>query len=143
MSSNTLSKTVELLDGKFKFSGAARNDDKLTIDYFPPYGGGEGSTSLELLLISLSTCVGYSVGMLIRKMNKEIKSFQIIAFGERREEHPTCFKKINLQFNMITDAEDKELEKAMTLSEEKYCPVWAMIKNNVEVKIDYKLLEHE
>ena len=44
MNSNTLSTSVELVDAKFKFSGVARNEDTLTIDYFPPYGGGEGFT---------------------------------------------------------------------------------------------------
>jgi putative redox protein len=141
MSNNSLTTSVELLDGKFKFSGVARNDDKLTIDYFPPYGSGAGFTSLELLLISLSTCVGSSVAMLIRKMNREIKTYKINAFGERREEHPTCFTKINLQFDLETNAEEEEIEKAISLSEEKYCPVWAMIKNNVEVKIEFNLVK--
>jgi uncharacterized OsmC-like protein len=31
-------------------------------------------------------------------------------------------------------------QKAIQLSEETYCPVWAMVKNNVEIETDYKII---
>ena len=135
MSSSILKTTIMLLDGKFKYLGTGRNDAKITVDYFPPYGDGEGFTSLELFLVSLSTCAGSSITMLLKKMNKDIKRFQVISEGDRREEHPTCFTKVTLNIEIETDAEEDDINKAIKMSEEKYCPVWAMIKGNVEVQI--------
>jgi putative redox protein len=134
-----LTTSVELLNDKFKFSGIARDNQPIQVDYNKPMGDGEGYTSLELFLISLSTCSASSIVFLVRKMNKTIKTLKVSAIGERRTEHPTCFSSITLSFDIYTDALPQEIDHAIKLSEEKFCPVWAMIKNNVEVKIGYTL----
>jgi putative redox protein len=74
-------------------------------------------------------------------MRKTITGFEIHSRGIRREEHPTCFKSILLTIDLKSDdTTDEDLNKVIKLSEDTYCPVWAMIKGNVEVEIKYNII---
>ncbi|MEI6766087.1 MAG: OsmC family protein [Bacteroidota bacterium] len=136
-----LNTTVELINNKLHFNGTAGNNTPVSIDYFPPLGDDLGYTSLELLLLSLSSCVGSAVITFLRKMNKEITGFKIISKGIRKEEHPTGFKSITLNI-LITapDTSSDDMDKVIQLTEDKYCPVWSMLKGNVELFINYQIV---
>ena len=137
-----LEAVVELLNQKVKFKGIADSKDPIIIDYIPPVGDGEGYTSLELLLLSFSSCSATSVLSLLRKMKKNITGFKVNAKGIRREIHPLSFEKINLEFIINSgDTTETDVNKAIQLSEETYCPVWAMLKNNVEINTAYHIIE--
>ncbi|QHQ63391.1 OsmC family peroxiredoxin [Anaerocolumna sedimenticola] len=132
--------TASLMNEKVKFKGVSRSNPEIILDYNPPIGDGEGYTSLELFLISLATCSGTSIAVLLRKMRKDVSGLRINIKGDRREQHPTYFEKIHLEFNLVSkDAEDADFEKAIKLSEESFCPVWNMVKNNVEISYEYNI----
>jgi putative redox protein len=138
--SKELITAVKLVNDKLHFIGTVDSNQPVSIDYVPPLGDNLGYTSLELFLLSLSSCVGSSVLTFLRKMKKTISSCEIIAKGLRREEHPTCFKTIELTIVMISsDTSQNDIEKVIKLSEELYCPVLAMIKGNVEVEFRYSI----
>jgi putative redox protein len=142
--SNELKVTLNLVNDKLHFTGRADSKEIINIDYTPPFGDNLGHTSLELFLLSLSSCVGSSILLLLRKMKKTIIKFEVNAKGIRREHHPTCFEKINLEYLITSDdVKNEDVDKVIKLSEETYCPVWAMIKNNVEVNIEYKIILNE
>jgi putative redox protein len=138
--SKELNASITLVNDKLHFETKVGENKPISIDYTPPLGDNLGYTSLELFLLSLSSCVGSSVLTFLRKMRKTISGFEIHSKGIRREEHPTCFKSILLTIDLKSDdttAED--LNKVIKLSEDTYCPVWAMIKGNVEVEIKYSI----
>jgi putative redox protein len=138
--SKELCTSVELVNQKLHFTGKANASESLSIDYTPPLGDGLGFTSLELLLLSLSSCVGSSVLVFLRRMQKTIRGFCINAKGIRREEHPTCFSRIFLDINLQSpDISEADLDKVVKLSEQTYCPVWAMLKGNVEIEVRYNI----
>jgi putative redox protein len=129
--------SLVLVNDKLHFNGQADCNQPVSIDYTPPLGDNLGYTSLELLLLSLSSCIGSSVLTLLRKMRKTITSFEIDSNGFRRQEHPTAFKTIILDLKLTSpNTTPEELRKVISLSEETYCPVWAMMKGNVEIVIN-------
>lgn len=135
-----LTATASLVNDKVKFRGVSGSNPEVILDYTPPIGDGEGYTALELFLVSLATCSGTAIALLLRKMRKDMSGLEVSAKGSRREQHPTYFEKIHLEFNLVsTDAEDADIEKAVKLSEESICPVWNMIKNNVEISYGYNI----
>jgi putative redox protein len=139
--SNQLSTVIELVNNRLHFNGMVEGKEPVSIDYTPPLGDNLGYTSLELFLISFSTCVGSSVLTFLRRMNKQINAFKIQALGCRREEHPTCFKNIELIVELDSpDISEADFYRVLKLSEDTYCPVWAMIKGNVEVTVTLKQL---
>ena len=138
--SKELSVSLDLLNARLHFSGQVGKNQSLSIDYFPPLGDNLGYTSLELLLLSLSSCVGSSVLVFLRKMNKTIGGLHIRANGIRKTEHPTGFSTIRLELKLQSpDTTPQELEKVIRLSEETYCPVWSMLKGNVQMTIPDKV----
>lgn len=132
---------VNLANQKVQFSGVARSNPPVTFDYWPPLGDGQGYTGLEMLLMSLAACSGTSIVSLLRKMRKDVTALKIVAKGERRATHPTSFEKIGLEFSLESkDATDADLQKAIQLSEQTYCPVWAMLKNSTEIVSKYRIM---
>ena len=136
-----LAVSVDLVNDNIKFTGSLRDNPPITVDYTPPIGDGEGYTSLELFLISLATCVGSTVLLVLRKMRKTITGCQVRAHGVRREEHPTCFRTISVELTLNSlDVTESDVQNALRIAETSLCPVWAMIKNNVEVTASYQII---
>lgn len=132
--SNLLEAKIQLLNEGVKFKSVVEGKPEIITDYLPPYGDGLSILPLELFLISFGTCVGGVVSPLLKKMGKQVQDLQIMVQGKRREEHPLCFEEIKLIISVTSvDATVEDLKKVMNLAEEKICPVWAMIKGNVNV----------
>ena len=134
---------VQLINQKVKFTGVskANPDQPITFDYKPPMGDGEGFNGLELLLMSLSGCSATAVVYLLRKMGKTVSGLEVNAKGVRREQPPIKFEKIHLEFILNSeDIKDDDIQKAIQLAEQSVCPVWQMIKNNVEVVAEYTIV---
>jgi putative redox protein len=84
----------------------------------------------------LSSCIGSASLTFLRKKRKNISGLEILSKGIRRSEHPTGFETIFLEINLkSSDTTADDLKKVLKLSEDTYCPVWAMIKGNVEVVV--------
>ncbi len=133
--------TAVLTDNKVHFQAVSRDCISIDIDYPPPLGEGNGYTSLEIFLISLATCSGTSVTALLRRMGKSITGLKVHASGIRKDQHPTSFETIHLNFEISGDADDISVQKAIRTSEEMFCPVWAMIKGNVKVTTGFSITE--
>jgi putative redox protein len=134
MTLNKLETTTTLVNGKVRFSGNARNIPSVFMDYFPPVGDGEGYTGLEMLLLSLSGCSCTAIKILLQKMNKTVDGLRVEASGIRQETAPYAFSRIDLNYMLTSpDASETDLEKAIRLAETSMCPVWSLLKGNVEI----------
>jgi putative redox protein len=132
-----------LINQKIKFSGVSKANphQPVTFDYKPPIGDGQGYNGLELLLMSLSGCSATAVVYLLRKMKKTVSGLEVKAKGIRREQPPIKFEKIYLEFILNSkDSSDADIKKAILMAEQSVCPVWQMIKNNVEVVSEYRVI---
>lgn len=132
---------LTLINNKLHFNGEVEGNQPISIDYIPPIGDGLGYTSLELLLLSLSSCLGSALLTFLRRMQKNIGGFEIKAKGFRNTEHPIGFKTITLEILINSNnTAEAEVEKLIKMAEDTYCPVWAMVKGNVEVRTLVKIL---
>jgi putative redox protein len=140
MSAEPLTVQINLTNNKLRFESTLRDNDTIVSDYIPPLGDGHGYMPLELFLVSLATCSGGTIVSLLRKKRKTVTAFTMRVEGFRREEHPTIFEKIVLHCELVSqDATDEDMRRCIELTEEKYCPVWAMIKGNVEVVCEFHI----
>lgn len=133
--------TVGNLQGKMQLTGKGHTGHEVRIDYTPPLGEDNGFTSLELLMVSLAGCSGHTVQYILGKMGKKLEKLEVHAVGKRRMDvHPTVLTAIELHFDLGGEALDApSVEKAIKLSEETYCPAWAMLKNSVAVSWSYSI----
>jgi len=138
--SKEVNASILLVNEKLHFEGIVDGNEAISIDYFPPLGDNLGYTSLELFLLSLSSCVGSAVLTFLRRMNVAIQSFEASAKGIRREEHPTGFKNITIEISVQSpNLTEEDMKKVIALAEDKYCPVYSMIKGNTEIRINFNI----
>ena len=133
--------TVRSTNERLGYVGGLRSLHPIDIDYVPPLGDGRGYTPLEMLLMSLAACSGGTIGLLLRKMGKTVSDIAVKAQGNRREQHPTSFRDIRLEFTVTSgDVRDADMQKVIKLAEESVCPVWAMVKGNAEITTAYRIV---
>ena len=135
--------TVSLTDGKLGFTGVSGSNPgrSVSFDYAPPAGAGQGYNGLELLLMSLAGCSATAFVYLLRKMGKDVAGLSVSAKGVKAGRPPLKFERISLLFTLKSrDAGGEDVKKALELAETAVCPVWQMLKNNVEVKADCEIL---
>jgi len=135
--------TVNLTNQKVQFTGMSKSnpDRPIAFDFKPPIGDGQGYTGLELLLMSFAGCSGTAIAYLLRKMGKSISGLKVNAKGIRRDQPPIKFERVSLEFILNSkDTKDADIQKAIQLAEDSVCPVWQMVKNNVEVSTEYKII---
>jgi uncharacterized OsmC-like protein len=139
--SKTLTASISLLNEKIHFEGKVEGNEPVSIDYTSPLGDNLGYTSLELFLLSLSSCAGSAILVLLRKMNKQIEKFEIISVGERKVNHPAGFESISMLVKIeSSDTAATDLEKVFERIEA-ICPVLSMLDKGVKTAINFKLNE--
>jgi len=71
-------------------------------------------------------------------MKAEIEDFNVDIEAEREDEHPKRFKKIHLNYYIKgKNLDKKKVEKAINLSENKYCSASASL--NAEITSSYEI----
>jgi putative redox protein len=118
------------------------NGHKIIIDAKPEVGGQDrGPRPKTLMLAALGGCTSMDVISILKKMRVEVKSLNVIVEGELSEDHPRRFQKMHVIYELEGDnlPMDK-IEKAVTLSEEKYCGVSAVYREAIELSSEIRLL---
>ena len=116
---------------------------KVITDATKEVGGSDlGPRPKKLMLTSLAGCTGIDVIMILKKMKVEPEAFNVIVEGELTEEHPRYYHKIKViyKFKGKNLPKDK-LEKAVKLSEEKYCGVSAVYKKAIDMETEIQVEE--
>jgi len=111
--------------GGLKFSGTSRFGHQITTDGSKQAGGKEeGYQPVELLLFGLAGCTGIDVVLISQKMKQEISGLTINIEAEQNPDFPKFVARANLEYVFTgRDLKSEMLEKAITLSQEKYCSV--------------------
>jgi len=121
--------------GMLFFSKTTSGHD-LILDASGNVGGKDaGSRPKELILFSLMGCTGMDVVSLLRKM-RVIDNLELLKLEveyENAQEHPKVFTKIHLKyiFKFNNEPPKDKVEKAVNLSQERYCAVSAMLRQVV------------
>jgi putative redox protein len=128
-------KTEIVFQGGMKFEGTSdRSGKTVDIDFAKEGEPIAGFTPLELLLTSLCGCSGQVVVGLLKTMGQEVKDLTVQAHGVKRESHPTVLTSVELEFEFRGGRVDgASVEKAFALSEDRFCPVWVMLKESVPI----------
>ncbi|MBN2799577.1 MAG: OsmC family protein [Deltaproteobacteria bacterium] len=107
-----------------------------TIDADEAVGGkNQGPKPKGLTLSSLAGCTGMDVISILTKMRIPVQTLEVTARAELTEEHPKRFKKIITRYE-VTGPDDisvERIQRAVVLSEERYCGVSATLKPSVEM----------
>jgi putative redox protein len=119
---------------------AGDGEHTVTMDYpLEPGQAVAGLTPLKLLLASLTGCIGNTVPMLLAKRGQPVRSLQVTAKGQRRDEHPSVFTRIDVELVLHGDLDPEVVEHCIALADEKLCPVWAMLRPATPIVTSYRI----
>lgn len=125
---------VNLKDGMY-FVGEL-NGFEVPVDADEKVGGrNRGPRPKGLILTSLVGCTAMDVISILRKMKIEPDEFSVEAETELTDEHPKVFKKVVITYRLKGEGlVPEKVEKAVKLSQDKYCGVSAMLKKAVPLE---------
>ncbi len=119
------------------------NGHKITIDAVPEVGGeNRGPRPKPFMLAALGGCTAMDVISILKKMRIEVDKFNVTVEGDLTEEHPKQFYKMHVIYEFTgKNLPLEKLQKAVDLSEERYCGVSAVYKKVMELSSEIKIIE--
>jgi putative redox protein len=127
---------------KVAFEGEI-NGHKILVDANEESGGSNlGVPPKRLMLAALAGCTGIDVIMILKKMKVVPEAFNVIVEADVTEEHPMHYTKMKVVYQFKgKDLPLDKLEKAVKLSEEKYCGVTAVYRKAMDMELEIRVIE--
>jgi putative redox protein len=95
----------------------------------------------DLLLLAAASCSAHDVIEILRKQREPLEDLKVVCRGEQQSEPPYTFTQIQLHYIATGAVSVQKLEKAIQLSEEKYCSVLSTLRPGVPISSDYEIIE--
>jgi putative redox protein len=127
--------TLERFDENFGFKARAGNHEMILDTAVEIGGNDQGFRPMELMLVSLAGCSAIDIIHILNKGKHAIRSYTATVEAERRDELPRIFSTIDMIITVDTDAPDTVLERAVKLTKEKYCSVYAVLEASAPVTL--------
>ncbi len=127
---------------KMRFSTSVNGHDMI-LDADESVGGEDkGPRPKPLMLVALGGCTGMDVISILRKMRVDVDDFHVKVEGELTDEHPRHYHRIHVVYEFRgKDLPMDKLEKAVSLSEERYCGVSAVYRQAAEMTSEIRIIE--
>jgi putative redox protein len=98
----------------------------------------EGCIPTDSLLMSIPGCLAIDIVLFLKKMKVEITKFDIETIGERNPVPPKYFKGVDMKIRIAGKGiTPKKLDRAISLSQEKYCSVYHSLRKDMDIKVSY------
>lgn len=131
--------SLKWVDG-MAFDGEV-NGHTLRIDANESVGGRDtGPRPKALMLLALAGCTAMDVVSILNKMRMEYDDFSVDVESNKTEEHPVVYTDFKIVYKFKGNNLDREkIDKAVSLSQERYCGVSAMYKHIAPVTYEIVL----
>jgi putative redox protein len=133
---------IRLID-KMQFQAETPSGFTLRLDSSPD-GGGEdaGMRPMEAQLIALGSCGAMDVISMLRKMRQDVTTYEVALTHVRATEHPRVYTKILITHRVTgNDIREANVRRAIGLSMERYCPVYAMLSPTVDINERFSITD--
>ena len=123
------------------FVGESSSGHTVVIDGPPEHGGRNlGIRPMELLLQGLGGCTVFDVLLILKKARQLVTDCVVEIDAQRAETEPKVFTKIHIHF-IVTgkDLSEKQVQRAIQLSADKYCSASIMLGKTAEITHDYEI----
>lgn len=132
---------ISLREG-VSFLGQTDSGHTVLMDGAPDAGGKNlGPRPMEMILLGLGGCAAFDVVLILRKARQALTDCLVEIDAQRASEDPKVFTQIHLHF-IVTgkDIDPQRVERAISLSAEKYCSASMMLKATVTITHDYEII---
>jgi putative redox protein len=128
--------------GNAAFIGRASSGHTVVMDG-PAEGGGRnlGPRPMEMLILGMGACSTYDVVSILKKSRQEITDCEIKITSQRADSDPKVFTEIQLFFIVSGhNLKEKQVERAIKLSAEKYCSASIMLGATANITHDFEII---
>ena len=129
--------------GEALFVGESTSGHKVLMDG-PTEGGGHdlGPRPMEMLLLGTGACSSYDVISILRKARQDVVSCEVEVSSERAKTEPKVFTDIHIHFKVTgKDLKEKHVERAVSLSAEKYCSASIMLGETAKISHSFEIFD--
>ncbi len=135
---NNVSKATLTWDKELIFRGRTQEGCEIEFDAHVQWG----CKPTDALLLSLAGCMAIDVVMFLQKMKMELDSFNVDIDRERNAMPPQYFKTVNIVLHLAGKMLNaNKVDRAVSLSHEKYCSVYNSLRKDTEVKVSYNITD--
>lgn len=132
--------------GNRQFLGLDQSGHSVVMDASVEFKGeGSGIRPVELVLHALAGCTAMDVISILEKKRQTVTHLEVIARGvQRTDDYPKIYTSIELEY-VVTgpDVSAAAVERAIELSEEKYCSVKGMLGPDVNVTTRFRCVDSD
>jgi putative redox protein len=124
------------------FAAETGSGHLVTMDGAPEGGGRNLSPRpMEMVLLGTGGCTAYDVVMILKKSRQEVVGCSVTLKAERASEDPKVFTKVHFQFTVTgKNLNPTTVERAITLSHDKYCSASIMIAKTAELTHSFDIV---
>lgn len=128
--------SVKWIDDQ-KFLATSPSGHAIALD--ADHQSNKAPSPMELLLMALAACTASDVVTILEKKRQKLESLEVICSGERAEEPPKVWTKLEILYRLRGHLDDAGVKHAIQLSEDKYCSVAAMLKKTASLTWRYEI----
>lgn len=138
--SRDIKQTLAVWQGGLQFEARANSN-------FPVWMDGDaqaGVSPMEMILMGLAGCTGGDVIDILRKKRQVVSRFEVQVIGRRADDHPRKYTDIEIVYTITgQNVDPTAVERAIELSQDKYCSVSATLKGVATITSRYEICEAE
>jgi putative redox protein len=124
-------------DGDLSFDGLSASGHAVRMD---GKGNVTGPSPMELILVGLAGCTGMDVIDILRKKRQAVAGLVVNVRGTQSDEHPKVYTHIEIEYVVSgRDIDARAVDRAISLSQSKYCPVSAMLGKGATIQCTYRI----
>ncbi len=121
------------------FDATTTTGHHIVLDALPPGGDDRGPKPIELVLTALAGCTAMDVLSILQKKREPVLGLTVDVIGTRASTHPMIYTDIEIVYRVRGDVSPLAVERAMELSETKYCGVHAMLEHSARITARYEI----
>jgi putative redox protein len=125
-------------EGELIFAGRTQRGYELDFDANVQWG----CMPTESLMLSLAGCLSIDMVMFLRKMRCTVKEYELEISGERNPTPPQYYTSFDIKIKLLGSGLDKKkVDRAIALSQDKYCSVYHTLRPDLKVNVEYEVEE--
>ncbi|MEL6925951.1 MAG: OsmC family protein [Bacteroidota bacterium] len=135
--------SLKRLNQAMHFESTNEDGNSIQMDGSPDIGGeGKGVRPMELLLMAAAGCSSIDVVLLLKKMRQDLQDIQVEVEGDKvKLDTYSEFKTIHLHYTLTGNLKPEKVEKAISLSVEKYCSVSKALEKASKITYSFDIAE--
>ncbi len=124
-----------------KFDATTNSGFQFKLDSQPEPGQeARAAKPTDLLLVALAGCTGMDVISILQKKRQPVTGLEVLTSGRQADTPPNVYTEIHIEYVIYGEGVERQaVERAIELSEGKYCSVSAMFKKTAAITTSYRL----